>query len=441
MESNSNPAEGGPGQGPPVATVAPLAQAPGRGRVYLLLGSLIIGYIGVYLCRKNLSVAIPLIGADFGVSREQVGTIASWSTVAYAAGKFLFGPVIDRFGGRVCFLVSLLGVALFGLGGAFAPSLAALGAVYGAGRFSGAMAWGSMVKLVPGWFNDRELPLAMACLSQSLVFGGVCATLLAGQIAEWSHNNWRAVMGGPALVLLVIWVWNWRLLRKADGATAKAEAARAATGFHLGQVPLLLSNSQFWVVCGLSFSLYLMREVFNTWTVDFFKTEGGAEMSSRIAAFLSVPFDAVGALGILSLGWLFGRIGRVTRRRLLFAMLVALTVLIYNLPDLFHRGLWVVTAAVGMIGFLSYGPYSLLAGIFSVEIRGRDYVATVAGVVDGVGYIAGYLAGSYFGHIVDQGGYRWGFQCLAAVTLVAALLTLGLYWGAEQPCLPRGREK
>jgi sugar phosphate permease len=122
-------------------------------------------------------------------------------------------------------------------------------------------------------------------------------------------------------------------------------------------------------------------------------------------------------------------------------MLVALTVLIYNLPDLFHRGLWVVTAAVGMIGFLSYGPYSLLAGIFSVEIRGRDYVATVAGVVDGVGYIAGYLAGSYFGHIVDQGGYRWGFQCLAAVTLVAALLTLGLYWGAEQPCLPRGREK
>jgi sugar phosphate permease len=393
------------------------------------LASLVVGYIGVYLCRKNLSVAIPLIGADFGVSREEVGAIASWSTVAYAIGKFLFGPVIDRFGGRVCFLISLLGVALFGLGCAFVASLPLLGVAYSASRFTGSLAWGSMVKMVPGWFPSRQLPLAMAWLSLSIVFGGVCATLLAGQIAEWSGNNWRAVMGGPALVLLGLWLWNGTLLAKADAPTAPAATPDNASGFHLGQLPHLLALRQFWVVCGLSFTLYLMREVFNTWTVDFFKTEGGAEMSSRIAAFLSTPFDALGALGILALGWLFGRLNHPARRRVLFVMLLAVTLLIYNLPALFHRGVWLATVAVGLIGFLSYGPYSLLAGIFSVEIRGKDYVATVAGVVDGVGYIAGYLAGSHFGRIVDLGGYRWAFQCLAAVTCLAAILSLFLYLG------------
>ena len=108
-------------------------------------------------------------------------------------------------------------------------------------------------------------------------------------------------------------------------------------------------------------------------------------------------------------------------------MLTALSLLIWCLPLFFHLNLFLVTASVGLIGFLAYGPYSLLAGILSVEIRGKEYVATVAGVVDGVGYIAGIFAGQYFGKIVDQGGYKLGFHCLGVVTLVAAVLCLFLY--------------
>src|SRR5262249_3175773 len=84
-------------------------------------------------------------------------------------------------------------------------------------------------------------------------------------------------------------------------------------------------------------------------------------------------------------------------------------------------------AAIGAIGFLVYGPYSLLAGVLSVEIRGKEYVATVAGLVDGVGYLAAYLAGKQFGHILDLGGYRLGFTCLAGLTAVSAVLSLFLY--------------
>ena len=72
-------------------------------RPALWLGTLILGYIGVYLCRKNFSVALPMIQAEMGVSRAELGMVASLSTIAYAAGKFIFGPVIDRVGGRACF--------------------------------------------------------------------------------------------------------------------------------------------------------------------------------------------------------------------------------------------------------------------------------------------------------------------------------------------------
>lgn len=404
-------------------------------RAWVFLGTLILGYIGVYLCRKNFSVAVPLIREAFGLTKEQIGMVASASTLAYMVGKFAFGPMIDRFGGRASFLLALLLVAVFGAGGGLVGSLPLLTLVYSLNRLAGSAGWGAMVKLVPDWFVGRQLPLAMAVLSLSFVFGGVCATLLASLITEWSHDNWRWVMGGPALVLAAILVLCWAVLPRAGNAGRVETGERAQTGagggFEFRKIGQLLGIPQFWVVCALSFTLTLLRETFNTWTVDFFTEAGGADMSHRIAGFLSTPFDALGAVGIVFLGWVFGRTTPQARRRLLFVLLLALALLIFLLPRLARQHVLLAMVAVGAIGFLAYGPYSLLAGILSVEIRGKAYVATVAGLVDGIGYLAAILAGQQFGRILDVGGYDLGFSGLAVLAAVSAGLCLLLYRGRQ----------
>jgi sugar phosphate permease len=401
---------------------APAAQTTARS--YLWIATLVLGYIGLYLCRKNLAVAIPMLQKEFHVNRQEIGVVASVSTIAYAVGKFLFGPVIDRLGGRWCFFLSLLLVAFFGASGGLATSITMLVGLYSANRLAGSAAWGSMMKLVPDWFSARDLAFASALLSLGFVFGGVCATLFAGQVAQ--SNNWRAVMSAPSAVLLVIIVLSWIVLPKTSSHSANQNRA-TQSGLNWEQFLILLRIRQFWIVCALSFALTLMRETFNTWTVDFFRTTGGPEMSTRMAAFLSTPFDAFGALGIVTLGWVFGRIDRAARNRMLCVILAALTALVYYLPSLSRQGPWLPTLVVALIGFLAYGPYSLLAGVLSVEIRGKEYVGTVAGIVDGVGYLAGILAGQTFGHIVDTGGYTLGFRCLALLTLISAVLCLFLY--------------
>src|SRR5262249_38776450 len=95
-------------------------------RAYLFLGALVAAYIGVYLCRKNLSVAVPLLQKDWGLNKEQVGILNSAGTIAYAFGKFFFGPVTDRVGGRTSLFCSMGLVAVFGALGAFAPTLVIL---------------------------------------------------------------------------------------------------------------------------------------------------------------------------------------------------------------------------------------------------------------------------------------------------------------------------
>ena len=398
-----------------------LASTPRR---YLWLGLIILGYIGVYLCRKNFSVAVPLLQERFNATREEIGWIASCSTVAYALGKFIFGVAVDRVGGRVGFLASLTAVGAMGIAGGFAPSLGLLTIFYSLNRFAGAAAWPAMVKLTPDWFRGKQLPFALALLSLSFVVGGAVATLFAGVVAEWSGNNWRAIMAVPSIapiacVLLGIW-----LLPRVSKTTAKAaqKEVKVATRFQE-----LFRSRAFWTICALSFTLTLLRETFNTWTVDFIKTRGGPEVSNQVAAFLSTPFDLMGALGILAVGWSYGRLKDRGRQWFLCGMLSLLALVIYLLPNLFNLGLGAVTVAIGLVGFLTYGPYSLLAGTLSVEVQGPKSAATISGFVDGVGYIAGILAGAQFGRIVDVGGYGAGFKVLAALALVSALFCFALY--------------
>ena len=400
---------------------------PAKLRPYVYLAALVAGYIGVYLCRKNLSVAVPMIQKEWGLSKESIGMVASVSTIAYASGKFLFGPIVDRLGGRNSLLASMLMVALFGALGAFAPSLSMLTILYSANRLSGSASWGAMVKQVPEWYGQTHLAFALGVLSLSFVFGGAIAVSIAGVIARESHDNWHAIMGLPSILLALIAVLCWAVLPRGHQTHSLSEPTAHDRHLAKGKLRELLFDPQFHIICALSFTLTFLRETFNFWTVDFVKTEAGRQLSSGAAAFMSTPFDVLGGAGILWLGWIYTRIGYAIRMRLLFGNLFLLAVLLYFLPDFFHWGSGLIMIAIGAIGFLVYGPYSLLAGVLSVEVRGKESAATVSGWVDGVGYFAAVLSGSFFGRLLGQGGYRLGFQFMAVLCLISSVLCLFLY--------------
>ena len=405
------------------------APRPDSTRSWLLLGVLVAGYMGVYLCRKNYAVAMPLLRDEFHATKEEVGRVASAGTVAYAAGKLLLCPLVDRFGGRRCFFGALLAVATFGIAAALAPSLGVLAWIYACNRLGGAASWASMIKQIPPWFGPRNLALALAVLSLSYVFGGAAAVALAGQVAEWGGHSWRLVMGVPGIVLLALLAVAWAVLPRDHGTDRPVSHLGAEgdrQGFSWGLMAELVRLRSFWIVCALSFTLTLLRETFNDWTVDFIKTTGGANLSIRVAAFFSTPFDLCGAAGIIFVGLMMGRLSVRGRAWLVAGCLLALFAVLLALPRLVPLGLGFTVPAVGLVGFLALGPYSLLAGYFAVQLRGEACAGTVAGIVDSLGYLAGVLAGSAFGWLLDHGGYSLGVTLLAGLSLLSAVLALFL---------------
>lgn len=397
---------------------------PSPARAYALLGTIVVAYMGVYLCRKNLSVAVPVLQKTWHLDKSQVGVIESAGTCAYAFGKFFWGPVSDRIGGRRALLGSMTLVAVFGAAGALAPSLALLTVLYSSNRLFGAASWGAMVKLLPEWFAPKVMAFACGLLALSYVFGGALASTVAGWVARATHESLPAILGIPSLILAALVVVCGVVLRR-HGRSVTAPAA--AGSFQLRQVLELFRDRSFLAVLALSFTLTLLRETFNFWTVDFLRTEGGSNVSVADAALISTRFDLCGAAGILCMGWVYGRIGTRARKGLLAGLLALLAVLLAVLPRFFHLGMWALAAGVGLIGFLVYGPYSLLSGVLAVEVRGRGYAATVAGLVDGIGYVAGFLSGIWFGKLLMIGGYRLGLEVMAALTLLSALSCFMLY--------------
>jgi sugar phosphate permease len=403
-------------------------------RAYLLLAGLFVAYVGVYLCRKNLSVAVPMLQQEWGLTKESVGLIASVSTLAYAAGKFLFGPITDWLGGRKSLLASMALVALCGALGAMAPSLGMLVLFYSLSRFFGAASWGAMIKMVPEWFGRTQIAFACGLLSLSFVFGGALATAFAGLVAKLTGDSWQAVLAWPSVVLAVLLVGCAAFLPKKPRAVVDAAGnAQAAPSPPAPRPPLLslFRERRFIVLLALSFTLTLLREIFNFWAVDFIRTEAGSPLSNAVAALVSTPFDLCGAVGIVLMGWVFGRLDLARRQQLLVAILMTLSLVLLGLPFVFDQGLWMLALGIGAIGFLVYGPYSLLAGVLAVEVRGKESAATVAGLVDGTGYIAGFLSGILFGHLLTAGGYRLGFGFMAGLTAVSAVLCMFMYPRAQ----------
>src|ERR1700738_3501442 len=83
--------------------------------VLLLFG----GYGALYFCRADLSVATPLLveelgkhGVSHGDALIRMGAIASFDVLAYALGKLFLGGLGDFWGGRVSFLIGLVGATV-----------------------------------------------------------------------------------------------------------------------------------------------------------------------------------------------------------------------------------------------------------------------------------------------------------------------------------------
>ena len=416
---------------------------------------LALGYSGYYFCRSDLSVVLPDLMRDLsrhGITANEaqirLGFMASMGTAAYALGKFFSGALADTHGGRRFFLGGMAGsilfTVLFALSGGFPLfTLAWIG-----NRLLQSQGWAGLVRVSSRWFSYSTYGSVMAVVSLSFLFGDAgCRWMMSELLAH--GVGWRGVFYFAAAALGVLFLINLVLLREtpaerglpAPEVNPRNVYAQNADPQNVGVdqpgpenlrehqqkigaiLRPLLSSFAFWLVCLLAFGATLLRETFNLWTPTYFVQFVG--LLPSVAASRSALFPLCGGVSVLLGGFLSDRLGPNGRNLLVVTGMAACTVCLVMLGHVTgHAGEWAPSLLVGLVGFTLLGPYSYLAGAMSLDFGGQRGSATAAGIIDGFGYIAGWLSGVTVARISVAYGWSSAFFALAGVSLATALVAL-----------------
>jgi len=379
-------------------------------------------------------------GITASQAQVRLGFMASMGTAAYALGKFFSGALADTRGGRRFFLGGMAGSILFTVVFALSGGFPIFTLAWIGNRLFQSQGWAGLVRVSSRWFSYSTYGSVMAVVSLSFLFGDAgCRWMMSELLAH--GVGWRGVFYFAAAALAVLFLINLVLLRETPAErglpapevnprNVYADIDEPGSERHREQRPKigailrpLLTSVAFWLVCLLAFGTTLLRETFNLWTPTYFVQFVG--LLPSVAASRSALFPLCGGVSVLLGGFLSDRLGANGRNVLVVAGMAACTVFLVMLGRVTgHAGEWAPTVLVGLVGFALLGPYSYLAGAMSLDFGGEQGSATAAGIIDGFGYIAGWLSGVTVARISVAYGWSRAFFALAGVSLVTALVAL-----------------
>jgi len=395
----------------------------------------LIGYVGYYLCRGNLSAAFPLLEQEFGYSNTQLGLIASLSEIAYAVGKFINGPLADKIGGRRIFLIGMAGAIFWNLIFSISASLTAFIVVWCFCRYFLSMGWGGLTKTIGNWYPRDRNGTVMGLISVNFQFGGVAATLFAGLLVTFGVA-WQGLFVYPALVLTAIFVWSVLASRGhpkdvIPGAIVKesAESKEQLANYGDAEQPpvsvilrTLLLMPIYRQLLVFSFLTTLLRSVFLFWTPKFLFDIG---LGASAAILQSAIFPMLGVLGTVFIGWYTDHHARNgDRARMMWMMLSILVICMVAISVLSAAespNYNLILFFLGGSGFFLLGPYSMSSGCLTLDIAGAKGAGSCTGVIDGLGYIGGALAAFTAGAMSDYLGWSQVFLVLSGFAVISTL--------------------
>jgi len=424
-----------------------------RSQQAVTVALLFCGYAAYYFCRADLAAAMPMLvedlrgrGVPHDVAVVRLGSIVSAGVLAYALGKIFLCGLGDWWGGRRSFLVGLGGATLFTALFAVGGGLPVFTLAWVGNRMVQSIGWAGLIKVSSKWFDFSSYGTIIGVLSLSYLVGDAVARPVMGLMIEHGFG-WQSLFWIAAAVAGALWLANGLLLRESRTELGHSEARVNPHNLYATAEPRpvsllefvrpLLTSRAFGLVCLLSFGCTVIRETFNIWTPVYLRDAVG--YSTARAASLSAVFPAVGAVSVLVTGWLSDRLGPNGRPILLLAGLAATAAALVSLT-LFgavagRPGIAVLM--IGVVAFCLLGPYSYLGGAFALDFGGKRAGAASSGIIDGVGYLGGALAGDGVARVSVAYGWRGVFFSLAAVSAASAIAAGSLYVDERRRFLER----
>ena len=395
--------------------------------------------------RVVLSIAGVAFARDLHLDALHVGYLFSAFSWAYAGAQLPAGAILDRYGSKGVYGISIvlfsLCAVLVGFAG-FLAGPAAFLAIFGLRLLSGlaqSPVFPGNGRIVAAWFPTRERGLASAIFNSSQYFAVVLFAPVFGWIAHrygWKECFW--VLGGLGMVLAAVWtraIYDVKThprvnatevgLIEQGGGLLTLGAAAAGRGLTWGIVGRLLSNRMLIGVYLGQFCIVTLTWFFLTW-FPLYLSQARHMSITNVGIFSALP-ALCGFIGGISGGAFSDALVR-SGRSLTFArktpiilgMALAMTVMLCNF----------IGSQVGVILMMSlafFGKgFGALGWTVISDTSPKGMIGLNGGVFNLIGNLGGISTPIVIGYLVKRtGSFNDALVYVAAAGLMA-IVSYGL---------------
>ena len=390
-----------------------------------------------YLDRQVIGILKPLLESDLGIGEKAYAHIIMAFQILYAAGMLLSGRLIDKFGSKIGYGVSVILWSIAAMGHALAKGVLGFGFWRGFLGISEAGNFPAGNKAVAEWFPKKERALAFGIFNSGTNIGAILAPLLIpAMLVVWSWQAAFIITGAIGFIWVILWFIFYEIPERHKKVSAgELEYINSDVDEQnetKEKVPWLklFKYRQTWLFFigkGLTDPIWWF---YLFWIPGWLSTVRGAGLSISSFGLPLAFIYTMTTIGSIGGGWLSGfminkGISPFRARRftmLIFALLVV--------PIIFAQSKGVSTwGAVCLIALAASAHQAWSANLFTTvsDAFPKKAVSSVTGIGGLAGALGGafisYLAGGILQHFKDLGHIETGYVIMFAIAGSAYLLT------------------
>ena len=354
----------------------------------------------LYFDRQILSLLKEPLGGLLHWNDTQYGLVNSAFQLAYGLSLLFFGWIVDRYGTKLGYSITITGwsiaamaTALVSTLGGFFIARIALGLSEG-GNFPAA------IKTVALWFPKKERALATSVFNSGANVGAIAAPAIVPWL--YFHFGWQSafiVAGLAGLLWLAFWI-SWYGPPEAKGKVSPQELLWIhgdADGEIVGaKIPWgsLLGYRQTWAFIIPKFLTDPVWWFYLFWLPSFFKDSRGLDIKHSWILLVTI-YSIVTVISVLG-GWISGYLVKLGCSLNMARKLGMLIFAFCALPMLLvtHAGNWGSVLLIGLAG----GAHQAWSATLFTTVSDTFPKCSVGSVI-GIGGLAGSVFGACFPYI------------------------------------------
>jgi ACS family hexuronate transporter-like MFS transporter len=381
-----------------------------------------------YIDRQVLGLLAPTLQREIGWTEIEYGYIVTAFQAAYAIGLIFFGRLIDRYGTKIGYSISLVVWSVAAMAHALATS--AFG--FGAARFALGLGesgnFPAAIKAVAEWFPKRQRALATGIFNSGANIGAVVTPAAV---------PWITVTYGWATAFIItgaigfLWLVAWSVMYERPEIHKRVSERELA--FIQSDPPeppatrvpwiTLMRYRQTWAFILGKFLTDPIWWFYLYWLPKFLNKSYGLTITNLGPPLIAIyTMTSIGSIGG---GWLSGALLRrgwtvnASRKAamLLCAICVVPIVVVSQVSDL-----W---TAVFLIGLAAAAHQGWSANIFTTvsDMFPKNAVGSVVGFGGMAGAVGGMILSATAGHILElTGSYLSLFILAGSIYLVTLII-------------------